>query len=689
MSKHNIKSGGFVSRGLKFYSSTPLAIIFIFFLGFLIYSNTFQSPFQFDEELFILHNSAIQNLWNIKDIWNFAPTRFITYLSFALNYHFHQLHVSGYHLVNLVIHISTAILVRWFILLTFSTPVMANQKNYREHDLIALFGGLLFVTHPVQTSAVTYIYQRAASLAAFFYLASLCLYIKARLLKNETSKKTGGWKRYYGGSLLTAVLAIFTKEITITLPLMIMLYEVIFLKEGKKSYWKYPVPFFMTIPLMFFAKSLNSINFGIRSFTRETITIARSQYLLTQFRVIITYLRLLLIPVNQNIDYDYPTAKTLFTLPVFASLLLLLLILALGISLFRKNRLISFSIFWFFLALALESSIIPIKDVIFEHRLYLPMVGYCIFLPTTLYYLFGEKRLRTVVTILIIMVSGYSALAYARNRVWKDKLTLWNDTVQKSPHKARPYNNRGVAYLNKGAFDKALADFNQAISINPNYAEVYNNRGEAYWNKGDSDKAIADYNQALSINPNYFNAYNNRGEAYWNKGDSDKAIADYNQAISLNPNFDNAYKNRGIAYGSKGDYDKALADFNQAISINPNYADAYNNRGVAYSNKGASDKALADFNQAISLNPNYADAYYNRGMVYWNKSDSDKAIVDFDQAISLNPNYADAYFNRGVAYFIGKNYDKSWEDVHKVQSLGFHINPAFIEELRKASGRNK
>ena len=150
-------------------------------LGTLIYSNTFFSSFHFDDIASIVENFAIRHILNLQAIWNFWPTRFITYLSVALNYHFHQLNVLGYHLFNLTVHLGSAILVWWFMLLTFSTPVMKDEKIAKHANLIALFASLVFLTHPIQTQAVTYIIQRATSLATLFYLASLCFYVKSRL----------------------------------------------------------------------------------------------------------------------------------------------------------------------------------------------------------------------------------------------------------------------------------------------------------------------------------------------------------------------------------------------------------------------------------------------------------------------------------------------------------------------------
>jgi tetratricopeptide (TPR) repeat protein len=416
-------------------------------------------------------------------------------------------------------------------------------------------------------------------------------------------------------------MGMFSKEMAITLPLTICLYEFCFLRTKNRFTWKYIVPFFAIawlIPLtMLITKSVNFKE--MRRVAGSYPGISPTDYFLTQLRVMVTYLRLTLIPLNQSVDYDYPITNSIFQIPVILSLLLLLSILLTAFKLLKSYRLISFSIFWFFITLLPESSIIPIRDVIFEHRLYLPMLGFSLFLVSGLYYLFKQKSVKLTVTILSLSVICYSVVTYQRNKVWQDEFTLWGDAIHKSPNKARPYYNRGYAYHIKGDLDLAFSDYNKAIVIDPNYAEAYNNRGNAYQNKGDLNLAILDYSKAIEINPNYYYAYNNRG---------------------------NVHK-------IKGEFDQAISDFNKAIEIKPNYAEAYNNRGNAYLKKG-------DLNLVLS---------------------------DYSQAIEINPDYATAYNNRAIAYFKKQEYTKSWEDVHKAQVLGYQVNPEFMEQLKKLSGR--
>ena len=628
-----------------------LPLIIIPCWGIAVYINTFHCSFQFDDRVFIIDNIAIRNIANLQSLWNYYPCRFITFVSLALNYHFGQLNVFGYHLFNLAIHLSAALLVWWLVHLTLSCPVMKNNKITKHAEMIALFSGLVFVSHPLQTEAVTYIWQRSTSMAAMFYLASLCLYVKSRLLRH--SQREGSETIFYAGSLLAAISAMFTKENAITLPLVILLYENFFLfKKGVRGSLKCPqaaIPFLCTLLII----PLTMI-FNTGTAPKEAVNIPPFDYLMTQFRVMLTYIRLLIVPINQNLDYDYPIVKNIFEPPVLLSISCLGLIVWSAKRLFANYRLISFSICWFFLTLLPESSLLPLQDVIFEHRLYLPMAGFSIFLAASFYYLLGKNNLKTMIKALIIIIAGYSILTYQRNKIWGDDLNLWNDVIQKSPHKARPYNNRGNIYTRQGKLDLALSDYNKALELDPDYADAYNDRGSIYGKQGDLNLAMSNFNKAIQLDPDYADAYNNRGDVF----------------------------------GKQRDYASAMNDYNKVLELLPDDAEAHYNRGVIYDGQGDSIRAMSDYTQAIKINPDIAEAYIYRGAIYAKEGNAKQALSDFTKAIEINPDNGYAYNNRAVLYFQLQQYDKAWGDVDRAEVSGYTINPGFIDALRKASGKD-
>jgi tetratricopeptide (TPR) repeat protein len=692
-------------------------IVFIL-LGILVYSNTFLASFHFDDELFIIENYALRNIWNLKGIWDSFPSRFVTLFTFALNYHSNKLNVFGYHVVNLLIHLGSAILVWWLTKLIFVTPVMKKSKLSQSSDLIAIFVSLIFLTHPIQTESVTYIWQRCTSLAGFLYLFSLCLYLKSRLLQINKELTSQGLFLYIS-SLTLGLAAMFTKENSVTLPLMIILCEFCFFKAGRHIQWKKALPFLImlpVIPILLF--STKPITFSdMQHFLN--MPDARKYYLLTQLRVWITYIRLLFVPINQNLDYDYPVNESFMNLPTLGSFLLLAAIIIIAILLYRRYRLLSFGIFWFFLILSPDSSIIPLKDVIFEHRLYLPIVGFGFFIIGAIYQFFPGKTVKFMNVVLSLSVISCSIMTYQRNKVWNDEFSLWSDIMRKSPQKIRSYNNRGNAFLNQGNLDEAISDYNRTIEINPNSALAYNGRGDVYLYQGNLDEAISDYSQAIAIDPQFTEAYYNRGTAYMKQGSLEEAVEDFNKALEVNPNYAKAYYNRGTLYLRQGNLNQAMSDYNRAIEIDPAYAQAYNNRGTIYLNQGNNERAMSDFNNAIKANPNYAEVYNNRGNIYMAEGKLERAIADFNKALEMNPNYANVYCNRGLAYenqgnlqraildysraieinpdfaqayymratayFKKQDYGDSQRDVDRAQTLGYKIDPDFVKELKEAS----
>jgi lipoprotein NlpI len=617
--KYPLKTGA--KSGIKvkrqgYYNLVGLAIITL--LGIVIYSNSFTCTFHFDDYPSIINNTLIRNLSNVKAWWNFSPNRPVPIFTFVLNYHFNKLDVIYWHLVNLLVHLINASLVWWLTLLILSTPALKDDPISKQKRVIAFLTALLFVSSPLATQSVTYIVQRQASMAAMFYLSAMALFVKARLLIKGNKTRIF----LFTGALISGVLAMLSKENAFTLPFAILLTELFFLRTKRLSmnFRDYRLilsaAIFICIMLIIPLKYSFHIFDTIRPAAGHAYTITPCNYLLTQFSVIVKYLQLLILPINQNFDYDLPVSNNFFEIRTILSFLVLLALIILAIFFYKRNRILSFGIFWFFLTLSVESSFIPIDDVIFEHRTYLPSFGLFLVVSSGIYLLLWNRYKYIAVSIFVIIIGSNSFLTYERNKIWKDDITLWSDVVSKSPDKARPFEVRGYSYGNLGRWDMAISDYSRAIEINPAYTEAYSNRGVSYGNLGQWDKAINDYSVAIRIDPQYTDAYTNRGVAWCNLGQWDKAITDFNRAIKIKPQCTEAYTNRGIAYCNLGKWDNAIADFSAAIGNDPECIDAFYNRGNAYGNLGQWEKAITDFSKVIEINPNFTQAYTNRDIVY-------------------------------------------------------------------------
>ncbi|MBI5444185.1 MAG: tetratricopeptide repeat protein [Deltaproteobacteria bacterium] len=544
--------------------SGPLAIALLVLVGITVYANSFGVPFVLDDKTTIIQNPIVKSLANFyanRSGYEYLPNRWVAVLSFALNYRLGGLAVIGYHAVNLAIHLASGLLVYALLRLTFRTPYFRSSRPASvSPSFIPLFAALLFLVHPIQTQAVTYVVQRMTSLATLFYLLSMALYVRARLQMEERPPFPGAsFQRapfffplaLLAGSTLSAVLAMKTKEISFTLPLAAVLYEVSFFSGPWKKRLLCLLPLLATLPvipatMLGTGESAGTLLSDVSEAAKVQTAMPRYAYLFTQFRVIVTYLRLLVLPVNQNLDYDYPVHLTFFTPPVFLSFLLLAGLLALAVYLFWRSRpqpppappalpaqpalpalpappalscfrLISFGIVWFFLTLSVESSVIPIVDVIFEHRAYLPSVGAMTAFAAVLFW--ASQRFAGVhAGRLAVFVAGCVTLALAvatvqRNHVWRNDIRLWEDVVAKSPNKGRANNNLGVALEDAGRRAEAIRAFSRAIAEDPGYSRSYYNLADLYLVSGDPDAALPLLETAIRLSPNLTEAYIDMGAA--------------------------------------------------------------------------------------------------------------------------------------------------------------------------------
>jgi tetratricopeptide (TPR) repeat protein len=594
-----------VSRLLE-RQSLQLALIVV--MAICAYSNTFFVPFILDDEASIIRNEIIKNLGMFFEHgYSFSPTRFIGYLTFALNHSVHGLHLAGYHIVNLLIHIGNGLLVYALVTSMFRTPLFKYGDREpgivdgagaasRLLPVIPFLVALLFVCHPIQTQAVTYIVQRLTSLATLFYLSSVLLYLRWRLALEAGESFMS--KRVLPAWLLASTLAFLamkTKEIAFTLPFMVLLAEFCCFGRPTRRVLVLLVPLFLVSLTLIMALlgpdlSAESLLANVNTATESNLTLSRGTYLVTQFSVIVTYLRLLVLPVNQNLDYDYPISRSLLEPRALLSLLFLLALAGAAVFLWRGKigtgdqgpgtgqqtnsglcRLAGFGIFWFFLTLIVESSVIPLLDVIFEHRLYLPSVGFFITVVCLLAIISRrlpvmEKLLLPGVVAIAFVLAGAT---YARNLVWKDWITLWSDVVAKSPGKARPHNVLGIGYINQNRNEKAIHEFQTAIALNLNYMEAYFNYGVALNGMGLYDEAITVYRKALKLAPYDADIYNDLGENYARKGDMNQAVVNFSAAVNLKPRSVHMRRNLGHALLRAGDRDGALREFRTVLEIRP------------------------------------------------------------------------------------------------------------------------
>lgn len=406
--------------------------------------------------------------------------------------------------------------------------------------------------------------------------------------------------------------------------------------------WLLPaMMFFVLFVLYFLGFFRGELDFGtlledVSRYTKETGKVGRWTYLCTQFNVVSIYIRMLFFPYGQNLDHMYPFKHGFFDgLTPWAFLFLM----AIGVTALwnvKKRPIIFFSIFWFFITLSVESSIIPIRDAFFEHRLYLPMLGFAIFLAYLIFYMVPLQRWWPMVIAGLLVVT-FGGEAYLRNRVYHDSLTLWNDVTSKSPHNYRAHFNLGNALRDRGRLGEAIIHYSKALSLRPNFRVARDNLGVVLIEKGRLDEAVELFLKAIKTRPRDAGLHCNLGIALMRQGKLNEAINHFSRAIKIKPGYTKAHNNLGIALARQGHMEKAVHHFSKALRIQPNNPETHNNMGLALMLQGNIRDSIQHFSEAIRLNPGDAQAHYRWGIALMRLGDYSGAIEHFSEAIEISP----------------------------------------------------
>jgi len=687
---------------MAFFSGKSLpsgfALFLILLAGFLVYSNVYEVPFVLDDGNRIMENPEIRSAGNYLSFESLTRTRALVDLTFAWNYRFGGLNVFGYHLVNVIIHILNGFLV-YALSLSILGRLMPvpSRGNSGPADLLtgddgsvrlaALFAALIFVVHPVQTQAVTYIVQRYTSLAAFFYLASILFYIRARGLQSgpeggpvpvappETPAGTAGgkkddWKRgggsgkkarppvkeapgrrsvsdaprrrsarvwgYFFLSISCAVLAFFSKQNTASLPLAVLLVEYL-LFDRSLAGWKKKLLWvaaggILWMGLLFAVvgglsgddRSLGDILGDLSAATKETEVVGRWDYLCTQFNVLVIYVRLLFIPVSQNLDYFYLFRPGFFSGTTPWAFLFLVFLLGLALWSLRRNPVLSFGIFWFFITLSVESSIIPIKDALFEHRLYLAVFGFALALCGSLFSLARVRRPWIILLVSLVVVACGSA-TLARNHVWRSTESIWRDVLSKSPHNIRAMIQLGLEFMDTGRYGEAREYFSRILERWPDAYEGKYYLAFLALEEGLLGEAESRFTSLLEKTPGDRGSIIGLAETYRKLGDNKKAIKVYREGLKANRGDSKIHALLGERLRAEGRNEEAVAHFSKALRWSPENLDARLALGELLLEAGRFDESEREFRSLIERDPRNGKARAGFGEVLARKGRFDEA----------------------------------------------------------------
>ena len=632
--------------------------------GVAAYHNSFGGVFVFDDHRHIVSNESIRHL---SPVWEHlvGRRRPVARLSLAVNYACGELRVWGYHAFNLAVHLLAGLALFGVVRRT----VIARAESQHGHASVAmpprvpqplcpssaapwlaLAVALVWIVHPLNSQAVTYTIQRCESLMGLFYL--LAIYCVIRGVGSSR-----GWV-WFAGAVVAGGLSMGSKAVAVSLPVVVLLYDRTFLSasfaETFRKRWALYLGLAATWSILVFcgvtrgvlhpaAGASATVGFGYKGVTPW-------EYALTQPGVILHYLWLAFWPHPLCLDYDWPVARAVLAV-VPQGLAILALLVGTVWGLVRRSWW-GFAGAWFFLILAPTSSFIPIKDLAFEHRMYLPLAAVITvvvggaFVAVTRLAGADARRFRRLgvagggLTLVAAVLLGCTTVQ--RNEDYHSPAEMWGSVLAVCPENARARYGLARALAMAGDDDGAIEQYREAVAIQPDYAEAYNNLGSALERKGDLDGAVACYRAALAHQSDLYRSHYNLGIVLTAQGKLDEAIEHYRKALEIKPDNAEAHNNLGSVLSRRGDVSGAIECFRTALRYQEDLYNAHYNLAAGLANLGAYDEAVEHFRQAVRWKPDHVIAHLGLGKVLEKQGRLGEAVKCYQEAVRLDPANRDA-----------------------------------------------
>lgn len=581
-------------------------LFLILVITILVYANSFSNQFIWDDFHLVTNDPAVRSFRNLPLVFkthlfgvsgssNFY--RPVQTLSFMVDYHFWQLKPFGYHLTNLIFHMAAVLMV-----------FLVMARIFRNPD-IGLLASFMFAIHPINTEAVTYIAGRADPMSAFFFLLSVYAYMKFRDLQK---------RRLVLVSLISFALALLTKEAVLVLPLVIILYDALILKEKAltraniRNYMPYII---LLLAYVFLRLFVLGVPLGFKE--RPLLSL----FMINTPKVIVEYIGLLFMPINLHMERLEPVATSILNWQVSVSILVMVCITWLAAVFYRRWKELFFCLIFFFLTILPVMNILTINALMAEHWLYLPAVGmYGIFAFGILKVVDpGENilglKLRSKLLTLVIAAAfvAFSAMTITRNAEWGDPFAFYKKLTVQSPYSAKAHLNLGTVYLERRQFDLAREEFKTGIYSDP--SNPYGHYIMGYLDMVENRKrdALKNWRRALEKAP-FYKPAENAVFAYLHM--ENKRFIRLNRALKGSPGNIMVNYRLSKVYMQNGLYLNALERLDTVLEINPKYTDAIFNRAWIYSKLEIYSKALQEYEYVMKLTPDDPDIYNNMGYCY-------------------------------------------------------------------------
>ena len=614
--------------------TTTLSIILGFFaLTFLVYGVSLSNHFvAWDDNYVVDFNPVVHGFtWDhmVKNFTSFVDPELydpLTFVSYQFDYTIGGIKPFIFHLDNLILHTLNALLVALFIFLL----------SKRGH--VALFCGLIFAIHPLNTEAVAWASARKDTLSTFFFLLSLIGYLYFRSNHRDHSKL------WYALSLVAFLFGLLSKVMIVMLPIVLLLIDYL---EKRKWSWNVlieKVPYFI----------LSGI-FGVVALLGKSNVVGEStifQKMLMACKSTIFYLEKLFVPINLSVIYPY-TKTIALSSPDFFIPVLLILSLIIATWYFRiQKREVTFGILFFLITL-IPTFFNFAKGGEFyfasDRYTYIPEIGILFLIVTIAYDVFGKmtsgffgkketsQRNVSIDGAFVIVVLAFAVAAYQQSLVWHDTETLFLQTLHNYPDALVARINLGLVYRESGLQVKAMEQFNKALALRPNNALVHTNIGATDEKLGKMDEAIAEYQKAIALGPKEPDAYFALGMMKERDGKIDEAFTLYKKVEELSPGYIGVYNNLGSIYVDRHDFVSAAAAYQKAIDIDPYYADAHFNLAFVSEKLNKLDDAAREYETTLKLEGETAKTLTALVGVYAEQNKTPETVRTLKRLLAVDP----------------------------------------------------
>ncbi|MGH7995999.1 MAG: tetratricopeptide repeat protein [Opitutaceae bacterium] len=626
--------------------TTVFAGVVLALAAFAVYANSFSGPFIFDDLPSIPGNPSIRSLLTSLVPPGGGATvmgRPVLNFSFALNHAISGDRVWSYHALNLLIHVLAGLTLFGVVRRAFGGPAAGSPKPaapsallpHGEATFAAFAAALLWMVHPLQTESVTYIVQRAESLMGLFYLLTLYCFIRG------ADRGSGGW---FALSILSCLLGMGTKEVMVSAPLIVLLYDRGLLAGTFREAWRRRARVHLALAATWIPLTALVLHTGNRGGTSGLgVGVSFWSYGATQFQALSHYLLLSVWPHPLIVDYGVKWVRSAWEVVPYAAGIVLLVGAALAA--FVRRPALGFLGASFFAILSPTSLVPGGRQTLAEHRMYLPLAPVIVLAVLALYAGLG-RRARLVIVAAAI---GLGWLTIQRNLVYRSDVAIWRDVVTNRPSNAYGHNNYGNILARTGRPAEAMAQYEEAIRLGPNYAAAYANGGNALAKLGRFPEAIAWYERALKISPDMPDAETELGIALDDDGRGEEAAAHYEKALRLDPKYTDADNRIGLDLARTGRLPAAIARYEKALRIDPDLPDVRNNLGNALLAAGRTREAVAQFEQALRLKPDFAAAHNDLGNVFRETGRLPDAIAQYEAALKFDPGAPRIRNNLGIS----------------------------------------